>query len=100
MLGSKKARVFAWQQEGPRFFLAARRPAFLLGSKKARVFAWQQEGPRFSPSNMQPHSLSKGQLAAIALVLDEEELNTLLSDKKKRMWVHNCFRKRKSEGEY
>jgi hypothetical protein len=52
------------------------------------------------PSNMQPHSFSKRQLAAIALILDEGEKNVALSDKKKRMWVHRCFRSRKSEGEY
>jgi len=34
---------------------------------------------------MQPHSFSKRQLAAIALVLDEEEKNAALRDKKKRM---------------
>jgi hypothetical protein len=42
----------------------------------------------------------KRQLAAIELILDEEEKNAALSDKKKRMWVHKCFRSRKSEGEY
>jgi hypothetical protein len=26
--------------------------------------------------------------------------NASLSDKKKRMWVHKCFRNRKSEGKY
>jgi hypothetical protein len=26
--------------------------------------------------------------------------NASLSDKKKRMWVHKCFRSRNSEGEY
>jgi hypothetical protein len=36
---------------------------------------------------MQPHSFSKRQLAAIALMLDEEQKNAALSDKKKRMWV-------------
>jgi hypothetical protein len=49
---------------------------------------------------MQPHSFSKRQLATIALMLDEEEKNAALSDKKKRMWVQKCFRNRKSEGEY
>jgi hypothetical protein len=49
---------------------------------------------------MQPHSFSKRQLAAIALMLDEEEKNVVLSDKKKRMCVHKCFRNRKSGGEY
>jgi hypothetical protein len=39
-------------------------------------------------------------LATIALMLDEEEKNAALSDKKKRMWVHKCFRSRRSEGEY
>jgi len=34
---------------------------------------------------MQPHSFSKRQLAAIELMLDEEEKNAALSDKKKRM---------------
>jgi len=33
-------------------------------------------------------------------MLDEEEKNASLSDKKKRMWVRKCFRSRKSEGEY
>jgi len=49
---------------------------------------------------MQPHSFSERQLAAIALMLDEEEKNASLSDKKKLMWVHKCFRSRKSQGEY
>jgi hypothetical protein len=49
---------------------------------------------------MQSHSFSKRQLAAITLMLDEEEKNAALSDKKKRMCVHKCFRNRKSEGEY
>jgi hypothetical protein len=49
---------------------------------------------------MQPHSCSKRKLAAIALMLDEEEKNASLSDKKKLIWVHECFRNRKSEGEY
>jgi len=34
---------------------------------------------------MQPHSFSNRQLAAIALMLDEEEKYAALSDKKKRM---------------
>jgi hypothetical protein len=34
---------------------------------------------------MQPHSFSKRQLAAIALMLDEEEKNASMSDKKKSM---------------
>jgi hypothetical protein len=33
-------------------------------------------------------------------MLDEEEKNAALSDEKKRMWVHKCFRNRKSECEY
>jgi hypothetical protein len=33
-------------------------------------------------------------------VLDEEEKNAGLSDRKKLMWVHKRFRNRKSEGEY
>jgi len=49
---------------------------------------------------MQPHSFSKRQLAATALMLDEEEKNAALSDKKKSMWFHKCFRSRKSEGSY
>jgi hypothetical protein len=57
-------------------------------------------GLRLFPSNMQSHSFSKRQLAAIALMLDEEEKNVALSDKKKRMWVHKYSRSRKSEGEY
>jgi hypothetical protein len=40
-----------------------------------------------SPSKIQPHSFSKRQLAAVALMLDEEEKNAALSDKKKRVWV-------------
>jgi hypothetical protein len=57
-------------------------------------------GLRLSPSNLQPHSFSKRQLEATALILNEEEGNAALSDKKKRSWVHRCFRNRKSEGEY
>jgi len=34
---------------------------------------------------MQPHSFSKRQLTAIALMLDEEEKNAGLSDKEKRI---------------
>jgi hypothetical protein len=49
---------------------------------------------------MQPHSFSERHLAAIALMLDEEEKNAALSDKKKRMWVHKYSRSRKSEGSY
>jgi hypothetical protein len=68
-----------------------------------RVFSkrqLQQGGPRLSPSNMQPHSFSKRQLAGIALMLGVEEKNASLSDKKKRTWVHKCFRNRKPEGAY
>jgi hypothetical protein len=57
-------------------------------------------GLRLFPSNMQSHSFSKRQLAAIELILDEEEKNVALSYKKKRMCVHKCFRIRKSGGEY
>jgi hypothetical protein len=32
-------------------------------------------------------------------MLNEEEKSAALSDKKKRMWDHKCFRSRKSEGE-
>jgi hypothetical protein len=56
--------------------------------------------PALFPSDLQPHSFSKRQLAATALMLDEEEKSAALSDKKKRMWVHKCFRSRKSEGEF
>jgi hypothetical protein len=49
---------------------------------------------------MQLHLFSKRQLAAIALMLDEKEKNVSVSDKKKHMWVHKCFRNRKSEGKY
>jgi hypothetical protein len=49
---------------------------------------------------MQSHSFSKKQLAAIALVLDDKEINAALSDKKKHMWVHKIFRRRNSKGEY
>jgi hypothetical protein len=34
---------------------------------------------------MEPHTFSKIQLAATALMLDEEEKNAAVSDKKKRM---------------
>jgi hypothetical protein len=57
-------------------------------------------GLRLFSLNMQRHSFSKRQLTAIALMLDEEEKNAALSDKKKRMWIHKCFRSRKPEGEY
>jgi len=40
---------------------------------------------------MQPHSFSKRQLAATALMLDEVEKSAAMSDKKKLMWVHKCF---------
>ena len=49
---------------------------------------------------MQPHSFSERHLAAVALMLDEEEKNAALSNKEKCMWVHKCFRSRKSEGSY
>jgi hypothetical protein len=49
---------------------------------------------------MQPHSFSKRQLAGIALMSDEEEKSVALSDKKKRMWVHKCFKSGYSEGSY
>ena len=39
-------------------------------------------GLRLFPSDMQPHSFSKRQLAATALMLDEEEKSTALSDKR------------------
>jgi hypothetical protein len=57
-------------------------------------------GLRLLSSNMQGHSFSRRQLAAIALMLDEEDKNVALSDKKKRMWIHKCFRSKKSQGEY
>jgi hypothetical protein len=41
---------------------------------------------------MQRHSFSKRQLAAIELMLDEEEKDAALSDKKKRMCVRKGFR--------
>jgi len=47
---------------------------------------------------MQPHPFSKSQLAATALMFDEEDKNAALRDKQKPMWVHKCFRSRKSEG--
>jgi len=31
---------------------------------------------------------------------EEEEKRASVNDKKKRLWVHKCFRSRKSEGEY
>jgi len=49
---------------------------------------------------MQHHSFSIRQLAAIALIIDQEEKNASLSDKMKHMWVYKCFRSRKSEGKY
>jgi hypothetical protein len=49
---------------------------------------------------MQSHSFSERQLAGIVLMLEKEEKNFALSDKKKCMWVHKCFRIRKSEGKY
>jgi hypothetical protein len=52
------------------------------------------EGLRQFASNMQAHSFSIRKLTAIASMLDEEEKNVALSDKKKRMWVHRCFRNR------
>ena len=51
-------------------------------------------GLRLFPSNVKPHSFSKRQLAAIALMLDVEEKNAALSDKKKGVWVRKCFRSR------
>jgi hypothetical protein len=47
---------------------------------------------------MQPHSCYKR--AAVALTLDEGEKNAALSEEKKHMWVHKCFRSSKPEGEY
>jgi hypothetical protein len=44
-------------------------------------------GLRLFPSNMKRLSFSKRKLAAIAFMLDEEEKNAALGDKKKRMWV-------------
>jgi len=41
---------------------------------------------------MQLPFFSKRQLAAIALMLDKEEKNPALIDKKKCMWVDKCFR--------
>jgi hypothetical protein len=49
---------------------------------------------------MQPLSLSKRQLATIALMLDEEERNAALSDKKKRMWVHNVSETENQKSNY
>jgi len=46
-----------------------------------------------------PFRFAKDNLASIPLVFDEEK-NAALSDKKKRMWVHKCFRNRKSECEH
>ena len=44
-------------------------------------------GLRLFPSNMKRHSFSKRRLATTAFMLDEEEKNAGLRDKKKRMWV-------------
>jgi hypothetical protein len=60
----------------------------------------QDRRPALFPSNRQTHSFSKRQLAATAMMLDEGEKIAALSDQKKRMWVHKCFRSRKSKGEY
>ena len=60
----------------------------------------RERRPAIISINMQSHSFSKRQLAATALMLDEEEKNAALSDKKTRMWVQKCFRSRKSEGSY
>jgi hypothetical protein len=57
-------------------------------------------GLQLFPSSTKCHSFSKIHLPAIALMLDGEEKNAALSDKNKHMWVHNCFRGRKSEGKY
>jgi hypothetical protein len=54
---------------------------------------------RLFPSNIQPHLFSKRQLAAIGLMLDEEEKSAALNDKKQCMCFHKCFRSRKSEDE-
>jgi hypothetical protein len=51
-------------------------------------------GLRVFPSSMQSHSFSTRQLAAISSMLNEEEENAALSDKKKLVWVHKCFRNR------
>jgi len=51
-------------------------------------------------SNMLPHSFSKRKLTTLSFMLDEEEKNVTLSDKKKRMWVHKCIRSWKSEGSF
>jgi hypothetical protein len=56
--------------------------------------------PALFTSNMQPHSYFKRKLATITLMVDEEEKIAALSDEKKRVWVHKCFRSRKSEGDY
>jgi hypothetical protein len=58
------------------------------------------EGLCYFHQTCSPIRFSKRQLAAIVLMLDEEEKNSALSDKKKHMWVHKCFRSRKSVGEY
>jgi hypothetical protein len=57
-------------------------------------------GLKLFPSNIQPHSFSKRQLSATALMLRVEEKNASLGDKKKGVWVHKCFRSRKPEREY
>jgi hypothetical protein len=44
-------------------------------------------GLRLFPLNIQTHTFCERQLAAIALMLNKEEKNAALSDKKKRMWV-------------
>jgi hypothetical protein len=57
-------------------------------------------GLRLFSSNVQHHPFSEGQLAAVALMLDEEDKIAALYNEKKFMWVHKCFRSRKTEGEY
>jgi hypothetical protein len=44
---------------------------------------------------LQPHSFSKRQLAAIALMLNGGGKDAALSDENRRLWVHKCFQKQK-----
>jgi hypothetical protein len=52
-------------------------------------------GLRLFPSNMQPLPFSKSQLTAIALMLDKEEKNAALSDKKNAYVGSKVFQKQK-----
>jgi hypothetical protein len=66
---------------------------------QSRSRAAHDRKPAIFPSNMQLNSFSKRQLAAVAFMLDEGEKIAAQSNKKKRLWVHECFRSSKLECE-